>query len=253
VTRLASTVAVAAFATVLSPVCAWAEPGLAAEVYGPGVSEGETELELRSGILNGGAADGEWQTKVEVSHAFTDWWRTGVVAEWEYEGASAAFTAISIENVFDFTGTRDWPVHLGGYLEYESKQDGADEIELKLLMQRTRGAVDLRLNLIGERHVGAGASNDWEFGYATQAGYSLNDDFEVGVQGFGDVGTDGEFGNLGGQAHYWGPFAQFEIGHVGRGEVELQLGYLAGIGEAAADGQFRLKLEYEFGQHEQHP
>lgn len=224
-----------------------AEPGLAGEVYEPTVTQGATEFELRGGMLDGGDADGEWQMKAEASHAFTDWWRPALVAEWEYEGDDAEFTAFAIENVFDFTATREWPVHFGGYVEYEFAQDGPDAVELKLLMSRQRGPFDLRLNLIGEREVGDGASNTWELGYAFQAGYTFGDEFELGVQGFGDTGTDDDFGDLDEQAHYWGPFAQFEIGDVGDSEVELQLGYLVGAGETEADGQFRLKLEVELG------
>lgn len=239
-------IAAAAFCA-LTPTLAVAEPGLAGEVYSPAVVQGQTELELRGGILDGGAGDGEWQVKAELGHAFTDWWRPAIVAEWEYEGGDAEFTAAAIENVFDFTATRDWPVHLGAYAEYEFAQDGPDAVEVKLLMERSRGPLNLRLNLIGEREVGAGAGNTWEFGYAAQASYSFGDEFELGVQGFGDSGTDDDFGNLDEQAHYWGPFAQFEVGDIGAGEVELQVGYLSGFGEAEADGQFRLKLEYEFG------
>lgn len=239
--------AVALVGAALAPSAAWAEPGLAAEVYGPGVTRGETELELRAGMLRGGGGDGDWQTKAELSHGVTDWWRPGLVAEWEREGGHTDFTALAIENVFDFTATRDWPVHLGGYVEYEWAQDSADKLELKLLLERARGPVDLTLNLISERHVGAGASDEWEFGYAAEAAFALNEDFAFGLQGFGDAGTDDNFGDLGDHAHYWGPFAQFELAHVGEGEVELQLGYLAGLGETEADGQFRMKLEYEFG------
>lgn len=215
-----------------------AEPGMAGEVYEPTVSQGATEFELRGGVLNGGDASGEWQVKAEASHAFTDWWRPALVGEWEYEGENAELTAFAIENVFDFTSTREWPVHFGAYVEYEAAQDGPDAVEVKLLMSRQRGPLDLRLNVIGEREVGDNASNTWEFGYAFQAGYTVGGEFELGVQGFG---------NLDEQAHYWGPFAQFEVGEIGDSEVELQLGYLAGFGEAEADGQFRLKLEYELG------
>ena len=236
----------AAAGAVLAPCAVFAEPGLAGEVYSPAVSEGETEIELRAGILDGGDADGEWQTKLEVAHAVTEWWRPALVAEWEYEGEDAEFTAFAIENVFDFTGTRAWPVHFGGYVEYEWAEDGPDELELKLLMQRLDGPVDLRLNLIGTRVFGDGPEDIWEFGYAAEASYAINDEFRIGLQGFGDAGTDDDFG-LDDQGHYWGPFAQFEIGHVGGGEVELQLGYLAGLGEAEADGQFRVKLEFELG------
>lgn len=242
-----SVLAAAFAAGVLLPGVACAEPGLAGEVYDPTVSRGESELELRGGILDGGHADGEWQVKAEAGHAFTDWWRPALVAEWEYEGGDAEFTAFALENVFDITATRDWPVHFGGYVEYEVAEDGPDAVELKLLMARRRGPVDLRLNLIGEREVGDDADNTWEYGYALQAGYLVTDDLELGVQGFGDSGTDDDFGNLDDQAHYWGPFAQFEVGDLAAGEIEMQLGYLASFGEAEADGQFRVKLEYELG------
>src|SRR5262245_50783018 len=99
---------------------------MAGEVYGPTVRAGETEIELRAGVLDGGPENGDWQVKSEASHAFTDWWRVGLVGEWEQEGDDSDFTALAIENVFDFTATRDWPVHLGGYAEYEFAQDAPD-------------------------------------------------------------------------------------------------------------------------------
>lgn len=231
------------------PCAVQAEPGLANEIYGPSLERGETEYELRGGVLDGGDADGEWQVKAEIAHAFTDWWRPAIVAEWEHEGDDTDFTAVSIENIFDFTATRTWPVHVGGYVEYEWKQDGADELELKLLLERLRGPLGLTANLIAEREVGGGSGDEWEFGYALEASYAINDDVAVGVQGFGDAGTDDNFGDFGDQAQYWGPFTQFEVGHLGDGEVELQLGYLFGAGEAEADGQFRFKVEYEFEPH----
>lgn len=240
--------AVTAVAAAFLPATAFAEPGRAAEIYSPSVERGETELELRGGMLTGGDADGDWQVKAEFSHAFTGWWRPGVVAEWEREGDSTDFTAIAVENVFDFMATREWPVHFGGYFEYEVPQDGPDHVELKLLAEHASGPMTLTLNLIGEREVGSGASDEWEFGYAAEAAFALNDDLALGVQGFGDAGTDDDFGDFGDQAQYWGPFTQFEAGHLGDGEVEVQLGYLAGFGEAEADGQVRLKLEYEFGE-----
>ncbi|MEZ5996912.1 MAG: hypothetical protein R3C25_14290 [Hyphomonadaceae bacterium] len=230
----------------LAPVVARAEPGMAGEVYSPTVTRGESELELRYGALQGGDAGGEWQAKAEISHAVTGWWRPGLVGEWEREAGQTDFTAFALENVFDFTATRDWPVHFGGYLEYEWPQSGPDHVEAKLLMEHERGPLALTLNLIGEREVGGGAGNEWEFGYAAQAAYALNEDIALGLQGFGDAGTDDDFGAFGDHAHYWGPFAQFEVAHLGEGEIELQVGYLAGFGDAESDGQLRLKLEYEF-------
>ncbi len=217
----------------LLPSPARAEPGMASEIYGPHVERGESEFELRSGLLDGGPED--WKLKAEFSHGITDWWRPGLVAGWARQGGDTDFTGFAIENVFDFTATRDWPVHFGGYVEYQWRQDGADEIELKLLMQRQQGPLELTANLIAERHVGAGA--DWEYGYAAETALGIGDEIALGIQGFGDFGA----------GHYWGPFGEIELGEIGEGEVGLQLGYLFGSGDAVADGQFRLKLEYEFG------
>jgi len=230
----------------LFPCAAMADPGPAGEVYSPDVTRGLAEFEVRSGFLNGGAVDGDWQTKVEANYGATNWWRPALVAEWEQSGNETDFTAFAIENVFDFTATRDWPLHLGAYVEYEWANDGPNELEVKLLMQRQRGPLDLRLNLIGARRLGSAPDDKWEFSYAAQAAYAFNDDFALGIQGFGDAGTSDNF-DLDDQAQYWGPFAQIEAGHFNNGELELQLGYLAGFGEAEADGILRLKLEYELG------
>jgi hypothetical protein len=239
----------AAASAALLPCAAHADPGPASEVYSPTVTRGLTELELRGGLLNGGSADGDWQVKAEASHGVTDWWRPAVVAEWANEAGDTNLTAFAVESIFDLTATRTWPVHFGGYVEYEWANDGPNELEIKLLMQRERGPLDLRLNLIGTRLLGSAPDDNWEFGYAAQALYSFNDDFALGVQGFGDAGTNDNFG-LDDQAQYWGPFAQIEAGHFNNGELELQVGYLAGFGEAEADGIFRVKLEYEFGGHD---
>ncbi len=198
------------------------------------------------------ASSGDWQVKAEASRGLTDWWRPALVAEWESQGGAVDFTAFAVESVFDFTATRAWPVHFGGYVEYEWAQSGPDQLELKLLMEHRRGPFDLRLNLIGTRLLGASPASpddNWEFGYAAEAAFAFNDDFALGVQGFGDAGANDNFG-LNDQAQYWGPFAQIEAGRFNDGELELQLGYLAGFGQAEADGIFRVKLEYEFGGHD---
>lgn len=228
---------------------AHADPGPASEVYSPSVTRGMGELEVRSGLLRGSAVDGDWQTKVEAGYGLTDWWHPALVVEWQREAGATSFSAFAMESVFDFTATRNWPVHLGGYVEYEWADDGPDEIEFKLLAEHRRDALDLRVNLIATRLLGSAPDDNWEYGYAAQALYSLNDDFALGFQGFGDAGTSNDFG-LGDQAHYWGPFAQLEAGHINDGELELQVGYLAGFGETEADGVFRVKLEYEFGGHD---
>ncbi len=151
-----------------------------------------------------------------------------------------------MENIFDITATRQWPVHFGVYVEYAANTNsGPDTAELKLLAQRVRGPWDARLNLVAEREIGGGAADFTEFEYAAQLTYKINDDFKLGVEGFGDLGTDDDFGSLGDLPHYWGPVAKFEAFETSKGELEITTGYLFGTGEAEADGQPRIAIEWE--------
>ncbi len=227
---------------------AQAEPGLGGEVYGPGVEQGEVEIEARTGYLVGGEGDGEWKLVGEASYGLTDWWRPAVLFELErVPGADPVIEAIAFENVFDFVPTRSWPVHLGLYAEYEANlQSAPDQVEFKLLMQHETGPLRLRLNLITERKIGSGASNVWEYGYAAQALYEVKHGLAIGVEGFGDAGDSDELGSLSDHAHYIGPVAEFEAFESEAGEMEVLVGYLIAVGETESNGQLKLTVEWEF-------
>lgn len=211
---------------------AHAEPGGTSTVYGPSVHRGESELEYRTGYFDGGGLDGTHLHRFEAGYAFTDWWRPALVIKAADDpGQSAEFTAVAIENVFDFTTTRSWPVHFGGYVEYAFGQNGRDDaLELKLLAERQQGALTARLNLVAERPIG-GVSNQWEYAYAARAVWRSSERWAFGVEGFGEPEA---------QAHYWGPRASLSFG-----DVSIALAYLAGVDEANADGQIRLAFELE--------
>lgn len=231
----------------IAPCSAHAEPGLASEVYGPGVERGHSEIEGRYGALNGGGGGGAWQFKGEAAYGVTSWWRPAAVIEIErMASGESSLSAVALENIFDFTGTQNWPVHLGAYAEYEiNTQDGPDKVELKLLGERNIGQARLRLNLIGEREVGSGASDDWEFGYAAQGLWAVSDDFGFGIEGFGDASVNSDLGGFGKLPQYWGPFVQFEPLETPSGDIEVQAGYLVGGGDPEGQGQFRLRIEWE--------
>lgn len=212
---------------------AYAEPGGTSTVYGPSVERGESELEYRGAVFSGGALDSAVLHRTEAGYAFTDWWRPALVLQaTDMPGASAELTSVAIENVFDFTQTRAWPVHFGAYAEYSFGQNGRDDaLEFKLLAERRSGSLTARLNLIAERHVGTGTSDEWEYGYAARANWRVDTRWSAGIEAFGEPDA---------QAHYWGPRATFSFG-----EASLALGYLVGFDDAEADGQFRLALELE--------
>ncbi len=228
---------------------ALAEPGLADEVESPIVVAGATEMSLGAGQLTGRADDHDWQARAEISYAYLSWWRPGVAATWQSQDGDDQLSGLAVENVFDFIPSRRWPVHFGGYAEYQrNMSEVPDHIELKLLMQHVDGPLDLRFNIVTERETGDHSDNRWEFGYASQGSYRVSPSMRVGVEGFGDTGFDDQLGDIDDYAHYWGPFTRIRLASVRDQELSLQLGYLAGSGHADANGQVRVRLEWSFNE-----
>lgn len=212
---------------------AHAEPGGTSSVSGVSITEGQLKLEARTAVFNGGAIDGDWAHRVQAAYGVTDWWRTQLnVRAAQPDGENAELRNIGWENAVDFTATRDWPVRLGGQFEYRFGIDGVDDsVEFKLLAERRIENLSLRGNLIAGRAVGDDTSGEWSHSYATRAMYALNDTFQLGVEGFGELDTD---------AHAWGPRAGVTIGNAA-----LSAGYFVDFGDDAdADNQLRVTLEF---------
>ena len=219
--------------TLVSAGAAHGEPGGTSNVYGPSVSRGESEFEYRAAYFDGGVLDDAVLHRWEAGYAFTNWWRPALVVKaTDPSNAPVELSAISMENVFDFTATRSWPVHLGGYVEYAFGQNGRDDaVEFKLLAQHRQGPLTMRLNLIAERPIGGGSSDEWEHSYAARAMWRASERWALGFEGFGEPKA---------QAHYWGPRAS-----VNFGDASIAFAYLAGLDNAQADGQLRIALELE--------
>lgn len=210
---------------------AHAEPGGTSGVTSPIVTRGATKYEFRTVAWNGDALGGDWSHRAQASYSFTDWWRpTLVLRAAQPDGENAELRSIGIENVFFYTPSREWPVQVGGQVEYKWGVNGAsDEVELKLLFERRDGPFNMRLNLNGSRDVGDGASDEWEHIYATRAMWRASEQWQFGGEAFGEP----EAG-----AHYIGPRASLALG-----DVSLSLSYLAGFDDARAEGQFRFAVE----------
>lgn len=223
-------------ASIVALACAFAssahaEPGGTSGASGVAVSQGALKLETRTALFDGGAVDNSWAYRAQASYGVTDWWRTQVNFRGvQPDGGEAELRNIGWENAVDFVATRDWPIRLGGQVEYRWGVNGAsDSVEFKLLAERRAENFNARFNLIAGRDVG-GASEEWGYGYAGRALWTLNRRFQVGVEGFGEFDSD---------AHAWGPRAGITFG-----PATLSAGYLASFGAGAeADSQIRFSLE----------
>ncbi len=224
------------------PVPCLAAPGLGSEVYGATVEAGKFEFESRYDRLTGGAANGADVLKLEAAYSLNNRLRIGVLTELAKEpGFSRRAEEVAIEAIYYLgkAGGLDFAV----YGEYAIGLHGPDKLEAKLLMQHKRGPLDLRLNLIAEKPLVSRAPV--EFGYAASADVEAFDEFRLGVQAFGDLGTTRNF--LPHAEHFIGPVAKYEIEGLGP-EVGLEIGYLFAVAKAKddADGQVRVALELEF-------
>ncbi len=240
----------AALLGVMAAIClsgtAHAAPGLAAEVYGATVEQGETEFEARYGRLHGngpsGSANGEDALRLEAAYGVTHNFRLGVVGEFaRAPGGPRRADSASIEAIYALG--KAGGIDVAVYGEYEVGFLGPDKIETKLLLQRRTGPWDLRLNLIGKKALTAGERV--ELGYAASADIAVVEDVRLGMQAYGDLGTFRRFALR--HEHYAGPVVKFEIEGLGP-EVGVELGYLFALGAAtdSSDGQFHLRLEFEF-------
>jgi hypothetical protein len=239
----------------MAAALAWAgaaaadEPGLGNAVYTPYVKKGITEVEVRGGRLLGGQETGDSGVVVELERGVSDRLSLALVGEFEDEpGDRRKLDSVGLEAVAYLGQIPGTGVDVGGYLEYEQRiHNESGVVEGKILLARRFGPVQGLLNLIAQQPLtnrqGEGATR---FGYAAQATVDVGDNVRVGLQGFGELGTNRSFG--GRQGHFAGPVMNWEIHpRWARGELELQAAYLAPLGTARhdTDGQVRFGLEWE--------
>lgn len=209
---------------------AHAEPGGVSGVSSPAVVKGEMRVEARAAAFEGRALGGSWNHRAIVGYGVTDWWRPALNLRASQSASDGAeLTSIALENVFDFTPTREWPVHLGFLAEYKAGVHYTnDAIDLKLLAEARAGAFTARVNLIAAGQVDDGVA--WAPAYAVRGMWSVSEGVALGLEAFGEPDVD---------AHYVGPRATLRVGGA-----TLAMSYLAGLESAHADGQFRIGIEF---------
>jgi hypothetical protein len=235
-----------AAALVSTAVGAKAEPGLATKVRGATVDPGFSEIEIKYGRLAGKELDGLEAIDIEFSHGFNRHFEGGIALEFEREpGGRRRLTGGAVEAAFALGRVDALDLDIALFGEYELTRYGADAVEAKLLLQRRKGPFDARFNLIAEKELERGERIEWE--YAASAVWKAVGDLRLGVEAFGELGTTRDF--LPRAEHFAGPVLKVDVeGLPGKGELEIQTGYLFALGAArdGSDGQFRLILEYGF-------
>jgi hypothetical protein len=229
--------------------CLWLLAGAGAHaddfiVYSPHVNEGQSEIELR-GFYTGDDRfiyKGQAASELSLSHAFTGWWKPEIyVAEYARDpGATAGLVGHEFENTFQFTQPGQYWVDVGflASLELPSIKGENNRLELGPLLEKTFGRFDLRLNLIWEKEIGAGASRRYEFRYSYSGTYALSGAFQPGVEFYGRPDD---------RAYQIGPVVGGERHVPGTaGDIEYRVGLLQGVNTDAPRRTWVAQIEYEF-------
>ncbi|OIO37779.1 MAG: hypothetical protein AUJ72_03915 [Candidatus Omnitrophica bacterium CG1_02_46_14] len=217
------------------------------KVYSPYVIQGEFELEAR------GAYDfdkkeeknGAQKQKYALGYGVTDHWFTEVYGGLEKKpGEDLEFESIEWENRFQLSEPGEWFIDTGLYFAYEFsvKDERADNVEGKLLLEKQLGDFDHLLNLILEKEIGFHAKDNPAAGVAWSTQYRWKPWFEPGFEwqsNFGELGHGVSFDK---QRHQAGPAVYGKMGD----HIKYDIAYLFGISEASPDGTLKWNVEFEW-------
>ncbi len=236
-------------ALALSAVCsaAYADPD--DYVSTPSVEYGEREIELRAGTATSASDERASAGSVAFGYGLTQWWFTEGYAKFNRFGSgSAHFDAFEWENKFALTEPGAYPVDAGLLVEVEFPHDRDEGYELRIgpLLQKDFGPLQANANLFLERHYRAAAPAATELEYQWQLKYRWREAFELGAQGFGNVGKWDDWDATRTQAHSLGPAIFGKLRLDGKQALVWNAAYLFGATRATPDRTLRAQVEYGF-------
>ena len=210
-------------------------------VYSPKVTKGQTEFEFRGSNDHVGGEGNSQNYAFAVGHAFTSWWRPEIyVGRFEKEaGGETAFAGTEFENTFQLAPTGKYWADIGFLAAYEANPSSleSDKVEFGPLFEKQVGRSMHRLNLLWEKGVGPGSSDDYEFQTGYSYTYSYSTAFAPGIEFYATPDDN---------AYQAGPVISGEKIFAAAGsELEYSIGVLLPLSDNAPDTTLVFRLEYE--------
>ncbi len=218
--------------------------GAAEVVYQPIVENGETEIEYRGGWRTFDHGREEHADILELGRGMNDHWFTEIELEQSFEdGGPNRLEAVEWENIFALTERGKYWADLGLFASYEHTfSSSPDGLKIGPMFMKDIGPITANVNLLFEREVGKGASHATGLAYTWQARWHGSAAFEVGAQGFGELGTLGHLGQD--QSHIAGPVI-FGEKRFGQDKLKWNAAVLAGLDRNAPNVTVRTQIEFE--------
>ncbi len=222
------------------------------KVYSPIVEgKGVKEIEVRGSYAfdNRARQNNARTQKYAVGYGVTDHWFTEMYGEFaqapDENGVMSKpkFTNLIWENRYQLFEQGQYWLDAGLYLEYEKsfEHDHADNLEGKILLEKSLPHFTHTANLIVEKEVMAHAKKETEAGVAWSSRYRLSRSIEPGFEyhvDFGEVRLHEPYNK---QKYQVGPALYGKVR-----KVHYELVYLFGISPASPDGMLKWNLELEF-------
>lgn len=225
------------------------QAGPADYVYTPAVEYGEKEVDFKAGSARTGDDPRESAFSLGFGYGAKEWWFTELYVKYKRENDEGTkYDAIEWENKFQLTETGKYPLDVGFLIEVERPKDRAEGWEVKWgpLFQTEFGKLQLNGNLLFQRNYQADFPNDTQFQYQWQAKYRWLEQFEFGLQGFGELGKWNDWAPGSERIQTAGPaiFGKLPLGN--HQAIKYNAAWLVGTSGAAPDRTLRMQVEYEF-------
>jgi len=224
-------------------------------VYSPIIEQGEIEFETTGtyDLDHSKEKNAVQEYKNAIGYGVTERWATELYGEFERQPqqngdgtthlSSVKFTHLEWENRYQLTEQGQYWLDAGIYFAYEipMKEKDPGKIEGKILLEKSTQQFTHTANIIFNKEVGGGTTQETDAGFAWSSRYRLSKYFQPGFEYWIDFGEINKHRAFNEQHHQIGPaFYGFLMPHV-----KYDIGYLFGMSKAAPAGELKWILEYE--------
>jgi hypothetical protein len=215
----------------------------------PNVVYGEREIDLKAGSFSGpGPRNSAGSVALGLSP--TTYWLTELYAAYARSGgAGTRFDAIEWENRFELTDPGQYAIDWGSVIEVEKPHESGSGWNLTLgpLMQgEIADRFQWNFNPLLSRNLAGPTGATTQLAYQVQLKYRYQQSFELGVQGFGDLGPWYHWSAMEQQTHRLGPAIFGKVPLGGRRVLVYNAGWLFGLVPGAPSDTLRAQVELEF-------
>jgi hypothetical protein len=222
------------------------------EVRLPEAEEGEWELEDNGSASfdHNPAKSGTANATVEIGYGVNAWYHTELELDYgrnQGPGQPIVFQGVTWENLVQLTETGEYWANLGFYAEASQAATRAtpDDILFGPLISKDIGRTTQTLNLFLLQEFGpAQTEHSPDLSYAWQSRWNLLPYASPAIEIYGDVGPINHIPTVGGEQLQAGPVLLGGVSLGSVGNLNYQVGYLAGL--TAATPRYTVKWGFEW-------